>query len=88
MRVDCTASHVLTTEEFHAVVVSCWPDFTVAPEDVQPLTDLTWRTVVPPPLAREITDGTTTVWQNNATVPVAGVPTDVVLTFDAATAQP
>ncbi len=88
MRAECTSDHALTPAEFGAVLASCWPDFTVAPEDIEALDagGEAWRTPIPEPLANNIRAGEQSKWQNSATVAVGGMATTVVLTFDPATA--
>ena len=89
MKVDCTSDHALTLAEMSAVLASCWPDFTVQQEDIEPLSSSgeAWRVPVPSPLAARISGGEQgSKWQNGATVPVDDQLTTVMLTFDPGTA--
>jgi len=90
MKVECVSDHALTLAEMGAVLASCWPDFTVSAEDIEPLggSGEAWRVPVPAPLAARIRSGEQeSKWQNSATVPVDGTLTTVVLTFDPGTAE-
>ena len=89
MKVECTSSHELTASDLGAVLASCWPDFEVDYFDIEivDITGTAWRVPVPPPLASAITNGQQeSKWQNSATIPIAGQPITVTLTFDPGTA--
>jgi hypothetical protein len=89
MRVQCISDHQLIQDTMAAVLASCWPDFTVELTDIELIGEdnTSWLVPVPPALVARIRAGQQeSKWQNSATVPIAGAPTTVTLTFDPGTA--
>jgi len=90
MRVQCISDQTIALAEMAAVLASCWPDFTAPSTNIESLDDWagsSWLVPVPPALVARIQAGQQeSKWQNSATVPIAGQPTTVTLTFDPGTA--